>query len=56
MAKGEGGRGWRKYIPSGATIVKVFLAMGVVRLLNTYIVNPNQKYLPTIVQNAWPRA
>lgn len=55
MAKGEG-RGWRRFVPSGTTIVKVFIAMAAIRLLNTYIINPNQAMLPKPLQDAWPRA
>lgn len=51
MAKSEG-RGWRKYIPSTATIVKVFVALTAIKLVETlalkYVPSTIQPYLPDV--------
>ncbi|MCU0916901.1 MAG: hypothetical protein MUC88_20425 [Planctomycetes bacterium] len=38
MAKSEG-RGWRKFMPSVATIVKVFVALVVIKAVSSAIAN-----------------
>jgi hypothetical protein len=49
MAKGEG-RGWRKYLPTPVTIVKVFVALVVIKLISVYTVAS----LPQQVRTYWP--
>ena len=53
MAKGEG-RGWKKFLPSPVTIVKVFIAVVVIKIISTYVVAPYQQSLPAVVRNVWP--
>jgi hypothetical protein len=53
MAKAEG-RGWKSYIPTPKTIVKVSLALFAFKLFSQYIVLPMQDKLPNVVKNAWP--
>jgi hypothetical protein len=53
MAKSEG-RGWRSYVPSPKTIVKVSIAMFAFKAFSKYIVAPMQAKLPPIVTNNWP--
>ena len=51
MAKSEG-RGWKKFVPSGPTIVKVFVALTAIKLVQTmamkYVPPTIQPYLPTV--------
>jgi hypothetical protein len=49
MAKSEG-RGWRKYLPSVATVVKVFVAMTAIKLVETVAL----KYAPSAIQPYLP--
>ena len=53
MAKSEG-RGWRKYMPSAVTIVKVGIAVAVIRAFTRYVVLPYQSQLPAVVRDNWP--
>jgi len=50
MAKSEG-RGWKKYIPSLATIGKVFIASVIIHQV-TAVVYPR---LPEQAKSYWPR-
>ncbi len=50
MAKSEG-RGWRKFVPTPVTIVKVFLASVVIHAATSFI----YPKLPAQVQSHWPR-
>jgi hypothetical protein len=51
MAKSEG-RGWKRFIPSGPTIVKVFVALAVIKVAETvafkYVPAQLQPWLPTV--------
>jgi hypothetical protein len=53
MAKGEK-RGWRKYVPSAVTVVKVAVALSILRVITRYVVLPYQAKLPAIVRDNWP--
>jgi len=50
MAKGE--RGWKKYIPSATTIVKVFVALVAIKLVSrvamAYVPPSISPYLPNV--------
>lgn len=50
MAKGEG-RGWKKFIPSLATVGKVFVAALVIHQVTAFV----YPKLPPTVQGHWPR-
>lgn len=53
MAKGEG-RGWRKFIPSAPLIVRIAVALVIMRLITRHIVLPNVSKLPGPVIDYWP--
>jgi hypothetical protein len=51
----ESQRGWKKYIPSLATIGKVFVAIVVIKIVNSYVV----RQIPQVANSAqfwtfWP--
>ena len=53
MAKGEG-RGWRQFVPSGPLIVRIAVALVLMRVVTRYLVLPNQGSLPAVIRDNWP--
>jgi hypothetical protein len=49
MAKSEG-RGWKRFVPSGPTIVKVFVSLVAIKFATTVV----GKYVPPSVQPYLP--
>jgi hypothetical protein len=53
MAKGEA-RGWKKFIPSKELVVRVAVALVVLRLVTRYVILPYQAKLPAVIRDNWP--
>lgn len=45
MAKSEG-RGWKRFMPSGATVVKVFVSLVAIKFVTAVV----GKYIPPAIQ------
>lgn len=49
MAKSEG-RGWRSFVPSARTIVKIFIVLVAIKFANRYVLQS----VPANVAKYWP--